>query len=232
MKYFATDIFIKLAQTIRNGHAQMQRRSSQDKEYFFQDWFLDQLKSRYSLEEQGRNSHPDYILGKDEQIEGAELKSLANVKVGKRDASVNPCRTDIDFNSTVPCGIVPYRGKQLRTFYYFALYENFKDDPLRAEAIALCVVDGNFLNNDFNIASTHKNTSASGFGSYQDGFIRTRKMYRFPNPLTVPQLRYKNALVVEDGDTELEDGQLKLTGKLTKKDKDNKIHTFNIYELA
>jgi len=107
MKYFAVDIFIKLADKIHQGRALMQRRSPQDKEYFFQDWFFNLLKPTYELEEQGRNSHPDYILGKDEQLEGAELKSLANVKVGKRDPSVNPCRTDIDFNSTVPCGLVP-----------------------------------------------------------------------------------------------------------------------------
>jgi hypothetical protein len=84
----------------------------------------------------------------------------------------------------------------LRSYYLFVLYEPY--DALHLQGIALVLADGDFLNNDLELAEGHRNISEEGFGSYGDAFIRTRKMYRFPNPLTDPDFRYRTVFVTQD----------------------------------
>lgn len=226
------DIFRWLAQPIQAGRAVMTRREPQDKEFFVQDWIEKTLQSRYKVLRQGRNAHPDYVLQKGSVVEGLEVKSLENVRTGQRDPAVAPCRTDVDFNSCVPCGRVRVRGEVLRCYYAFVLYDRFQNDALKVKGIAFALVDGNFLNRDFDLAIAHVNTSEGGFGSYGDAFVRTRKMYRFPNPLTFPALRYRTVLVTEGVLERPGDIGLKCTEPLTKTDRDGQMHTFQVYELA
>lgn len=56
-------------------------------------------------------------------------------------------------------------------------------------------VDGNYINNDYELHKSHKNTRETGFGSYGDGMIRNRKMYVFPHPLTDPDIRGKTVII-------------------------------------
>lgn len=209
----------------------MTRRSTSDKEYFVQDWIESQLEEKYEIFKQGRNSHPDYILSAGEQAEGLEVKSLENQRRGNRDPSVVPCRTDVDFNSCVPCGLIKFKDKKLRCYYAFVLYESDPDSPLNVDGITIALVDGNFLNRDFDLAVGHRNISKGGFGSYGDAYIRTRKMYRFPNPLTLPPFRYKNVLLTEA--TYSTPGKLgmKLLGHVQKTDKAGRAYSFNVYTL-
>jgi len=41
------------------------------------------------------------------------------------------------------------------------------------------------INADHELADEHLNVAVHGFGSFADGFIRNRKMYVFPHPITI-----------------------------------------------
>lgn len=230
-KTFGPDLFIALSKPIAEGRARMTRRSSSDKEYFVQDWIESQLEGKYQITKQGRNSHPDYILSSGDQAEGLEVKSLENQRGDNRDPSRVPCRSDVDFNSCVPCGLIKLKDKKLRCYYAFVLYESDPISDLHVSGIALALVDGNFLNRDFDLAAGHLNISKGGFGSYGDAFIRTRKMYRFPNPLTIPQFRYKNVFVTESTFPSPGKFGLKPLDPVEKIDKAGRSYRFNVYTL-
>ena len=220
MVTLAPEIFILLARSILTGQALMPRRSDTDKEYFLQDWFEGLLsEAGYDLQIQGRNSTPDYLVIRSGVVEGYELKSLANARPN-RDPARPPCRTDVDFNSSIPCGqfvkkrnhrlprgVTLVDGTILRSYYLFVLYESY--DASQVQGIALVLADGDFLNSDLELAEGHRNVSEGRFGSYGDAFIRTRKMYRFPNPLTEPDFRYRTVFITQDSDLDL-GGKLQL----------------------
>jgi hypothetical protein len=115
----------------------------------------------------------------------------------------------VDFNSSIPCGrfikksfhnlpkeVSIENDSILPCYYLFVLYEPL--DTLQVQGIALVLADGDYLNSDLKLAESHRNVSEAGFGSYGDAFIRTRKMYRFPNPLADPDFRYRTVLITSD----------------------------------
>lgn len=229
---FAVNIFLLLAKPIAAKHAEMRRRSSTDKEYFAQDWIEQQLQGHFHIRRQGRNSHPDYILTSSDVSQGLEVKSLECRQKNTENLNTVPCRTDVDFNSCIPCGLIKFREKRLKCYYAFILYESLAASPLHVSGIAIALVDGNFLNRDFDLAVGHRNVSEEGFGSYGDAFIRTRKMYRFPNPLTHPQFRYKNVLVTEFYLENPSALGLRVLPIVQKTDKAGKVWPFNVYTIA
>jgi len=168
----AVDILLELARACRQG-VRMVPRSASDKEYFAQDWFIDRLKAvRLAFEQQGRNSYPDFWVGKGELIEGFEVKSLAF-------AGGKPARKDIDFNSTIPSG----RKEGRNVFLVFFLYTGSGSDERVVHSVS--VTHGDLLNADHALAAEHLNVAVHKFGSFADGFIRNRKMYVFPHPITI-----------------------------------------------
>jgi hypothetical protein len=238
-------VFILLATEMVEGRAIMQRRSDTDKEYFLQDWFEQTLQAAgYELKIQGRNSTPDFIVAKEGTVEGFELKSLAHQRA-KRDSQFPPCRTDVDFNSSIPCGrfvkkknhrmpsgVNVANGMALRSYYLFMLYEHLEPlAKLQVRGISMVLTDGDFLNNDLELAESHANISQAGFGSYGDAFIRIRKMYRFPNPLTEPDLRYRVLLVTQDDLISAWPNLQHVGSKEKVEVKAGKVRTFHVYEL-
>lgn len=227
---FGPDMFVQLGTPIVNGNARMVRKDANDKEFFFQNWIEQQLQpAGYTVEVQGRNTHPDFRIVKGGKSEGLEAKSLGNKSHGNR--TKTPCRTDVDFNSAIPCGQVHLQGQMIRCYYVFMLYEKVPGDPLKLDGVALALLDGDFLNADLTLAQGHKNTSQGGFGSYGDGFIRTRKMYRFPNPLTHPDLMFKAVLVTQDKLKNPGAVGLKLSNTLQKTEVGGTARTFYVYEI-
>jgi hypothetical protein len=240
------DVFIALATEMTRGRAIMQRRSETDKEYFLQDWFEQTLqRAGYELRIQGRNSTPDFIVAREEIAEGFELKSLAHQRE-ERNPGFPPCRTDVDFNSSIPCGRFVKKknhrlptgtsvtdGTVLRSYYLFVLYEPLEPlAELQVQGISMVLTDGDFLNNDLELAESHVNVSQGGFGSYGDAFIRIRKMYRFPNPLTEPDFRYRVMLVTQDDELGSAWPGLQHIGSKEKVEvKTGKVCTFHTYEL-
>ena len=151
----------------------MTPRSENDKEYFAQDWFADRLNALgLSFVQQGRNSYPDFLVGDQAASEGYELKSLA-FTAGR------PARMDIDFNSTIPSG---YKNGR-HVFLVFFLYTGSGNSPRPVHTLSIAHAD--LINSDHALADEHLNVAIRNFGSYADGFIRNRKMYVFPHPITI-----------------------------------------------
>lgn len=170
----SVEIFLAAEAAVAAGVA-MTPRSANDKEYFPQDWLADRVESlRLPLDPQGRNSYPDFWIGDDGKPprEGYEVKSLA-FSNGK------PARRDYDSNSTIPSG----RNDGHDCFLVFVLYTGSGAAPRPVHS--LCIAHGDLINADHETADAHVNEGIEGFGSYGDGFIRDRKMYRFPHPLTL-----------------------------------------------
>lgn len=184
MQTHALDIFCEMANACRRGK-RMRPRSANDKEYFAQDWFIDRLKAlKVGFVQQGRNSYPDFWVGAEDDREGFEIKSLAFAR-GK------PARKDIDFNSTIPSG----RKQRSSIFLVFFLYTGTGADDRPVHSISMA--HGDLLNADHALADEHLNVAVHKFGSFADGFIRNRKMYVFPHPITVdPDGLGKHRLIV------------------------------------
>ena len=152
----ALDIFESCVQAIRNGKL-IEREGRGDKEFHFQNWFMNRLKSLdLNFDIPGRNTYPDFCLVK--HPEGYELKGLAY-----------PGReSDYDCNSRIPCG--EHNGRQI--FYVFGRYPA-KADGNRYPVLDLVMCHGSFLNADSKYV--HKNDSFRGIGSYGDILVRDRK---------------------------------------------------------
>ena len=151
------------------------KRSKDDKEYFVQDWVEERAaEARCEVEAQGRNKYPDFWLSLDGTTIGNEVKSLAHHPNGR------PARKDLDFNSTAPQSLMQGRD----CFLTFVLYRHDSlDSPLQGTVTTVCLADIAFLNADKNFVPL--NLSVKKFGSYGDGIIRNRRMYRFRHPVTV-----------------------------------------------
>lgn len=168
----AVEIFTEAVQAVRSG-VSMAPRSANDKEYFAQDWFEQRLQSiGLAYEQQGRNSYPDFLVNGAGISEGYELKSLGF-------ANGRPARSDIDFNSTIPSGFKDNR----HIFLVFLLYTGSGHSPRPVHS--LIIAHAELINADYAVADAHVNVSIRNFGSYADGFIRSRKMYVFPHPITI-----------------------------------------------
>jgi len=172
------EVFTHCVTAIRKG-ALIQRVSSTDKEYHFQNWFKDRLDAiGANFEIGGRNSYPDFRMVA--ATDGFELKGLA---YPGRDAS-------FDSNSQVPTGI--HNGRTI--YYVFGRYPK-KPDGDAYPVIDLVICHGDFLNADHEYI--HENKSVKGFGSYGDIMIRDRKMYVVPTPFRlVDGVAHKQTLIL------------------------------------
>lgn len=156
-------IFNRCVEAINQG-VLIQRVSSTDKEFHFQNWFQKRLEETgLNFEVGGRNSYPDFRIVK--ATEGYELKGLA---YPGRDAS-------FDSNSQVPTGF--HNGRNI--YYVFGRYPK-NPDGNKYPVLDLVICHGDFLNADHEYV--HENKSVKGFGSYGDILIRDRKMYVVPTP--------------------------------------------------
>lgn len=157
------DIFVQCVISIQANRL-IKRANRQDKEFHFQNWFLDRLNElRLNHEAGGRNSYPDFRLV--HLQEGFEIKGLA---YPGREANY-------DCNSQVPSG--EHNGRAI--YYVFGRYPS-EPDGNKYPVLDLVVCHGDFLNADHTYI--HKNRSVKGFGTYGDIMIRDRKMYVAPTP--------------------------------------------------
>lgn len=165
----AFEVFAACANAIIQGIL-INQVSRTDKEFHFQNWFEDRLRSAGVLfDRSGRNSYPDFTLV--EFTEGYEAKGLA--WPGRE--------STYDCNSQVPTGY--HNGRDI--FYVFGRYPRAEDADKEYPVIDLVVCHGDFLNADHEYR--HKNGHVKGFGSYGDIMIRDRKMYVAPTPFAVAQ---------------------------------------------
>jgi hypothetical protein len=159
-------VFERCVQAIRKG-VLIRRVSTGDKEFHFQNWFIDRLQETgKNFEAGGRNSYPDFRMV--ETTEGFELKALA---YPGREAN-------FDSNSQVPTGF--HNGRAI--YYVFGRYPR-EADGSSYPILDLVLCHGDFLNADHDYV--HQNKNVKGFGSYGDVMIRDRKMYVVPTPFQI-----------------------------------------------
>ncbi len=210
----AADIFVQMVLAVRAGKA-MIPRSANDKEYFAQDWFAERLDDGgFHHQLQGRNSYPDFWVTGDAGTEGFEIKSLG--------FDGRPARKDIDFNSTIPSG-----GKAgTDVFLVFFLYTGNGANPRPVHSIS--IAHGDLINADRDLADEHLNVAVKDFGSYGDGFIRNRKMYVFPHPITIDPSSLGRCRLIVPEDWALDDPRLIKVGTLTRAFTPESVESYTI----
>lgn len=129
----------------------------------------------------GKLTTPDLVLRHkpSNSLVGLEIKKLIQQPDGKDSRGLT-----IDYNSCLPCGKALIKvGRdtvEVRCFYLFALLSNDS-----ASMVTSILMDGDFLNYDFDLHKEAKyaNQSEYGHGPYAEGSVRHRRMYTYPNPL-------------------------------------------------
>ena len=129
----------------------------------------------------GKLTTPDLIIRNryTGSIVGFEIKKLIQRQDGKDSRGLT-----MDYNSCLPCGrtLIKCGGDTLviPCYYIYALL-----NPQSTEIITLVIVNGDFINYDFNLhkEAKYSNFTEYGHGPYQEGSVRHRKMYTYPNPL-------------------------------------------------
>jgi len=150
----------------------------------FDSWVGDEIKKcmpEIEVYHAGKLTTPDIILRdpKNNTIVGLEVKKLIQKENGS-----DPRGLTIDYNSCLPCGKalikVGNNTVEIPCFYLFALLST--DSSSMVTAI---LMDGDFLNYDFDLHKDAKyaNQSEYGHGPYGEGSVRHRRMYTYPNPL-------------------------------------------------
>lgn len=144
------------------------------------------------------------------QIAGIEVKKLARTRGAVARAS------GVDFNTTPPCGRIRIYDANdspmdVRGFYLFVCIEPAEGVLGSVVLSCLALVDGNFLNEDFEyyLSITGQREKRIGLGTFSDGADRQRPMLIFPNPLRRAEFDHSATLVHSDPD--LSSSQTSLT---------------------
>lgn len=134
------------------------------------------------------------------EISGIEVKKLERTRQGAVARA-----TGVDFNTTPPCGrIRVYDARSspvdIRCFYLFVCLETPDDADGQVVLSSLALVDGNLLNEDFDLylSVTGQRAKRIGLGTFADGADRNRPMLIFSNPLGIPELDRAATLVHPD----------------------------------
>jgi hypothetical protein len=214
MDKIVIDIFSECAHAVE-ASIHISRVSSSDKEFSFQNWFKDRLKSvKLNFDEPSRNAYPDFRLV--DYPLGFEVKGLG---FPGREANY-------DCNSQVPSG--SHNGRQI--YYVFGRYpSDTRERTYPVYDLVMC--HGDFLNADNDYV--HKNGNLKGFGSYGDIMIRDRKMYVAPTPFALTTGTERQiTLITLKGFTNK--GELTLAGEMTRVETERLIrgYSFDMKKLT
>jgi hypothetical protein len=162
------------------------------------------------------------------KIIAIEVKKLERSKNGRVARS-----TGLDYNSTPPCGIVRIYDKQgtpldVRALYLFVCLERLGKNKFILTALCLC--DGNLLNENFELYLNiiNRRQKGIGLGSYGDGANRNRPMLIFSNPLGASQFDRKSTLITMEN--MLPDNRIGLVYNLHRKDITGILKSFFVYQ--
>jgi hypothetical protein len=150
----------------------------------------------------GSLTTPDLIIRdkKSGIIIGLEIKKLIQKSNGSDSRGLT-----IDYNSCLPCGSTMIKiGSEtliIPCFYLFALL-----DSSSTNIVSLIIIDGDFLNYDFDLhkESKYSNYTEYSHGPYGEGSVRHRKMYTYPNPLNskIKEFHLRQILIAKKADFE------------------------------
>ncbi len=150
----------------------------------FDSWIGDEIRKcmpDVEVYHAGKLTTLDIVLRdpKSNTIVGLEVKKLI-----QRSSGSDPRGLTIDYNSCLPCGKalikVGDNAVEIPCFYLFALLS-----PDNSSMVTTILMDGDFLNYDFDLHKDAKyaNQSEYNHGPYGEGSVRHRRMYTYPNPL-------------------------------------------------
>lgn len=156
---------------------------------------------------------PADLAGDASRIIALEVKKLERTPRGKVARG-----SGLDYNTTPPCGRVRVYDASsavvdVRGFYLFVCLEGASG---RFVVTGLALVDGNALNDDFDLylGITGERTKRIGLGTYRDGVDRARPMLIFANPLGVPAFDRSPVMVHPDADLSGKTPALRLVHRL------------------
>lgn len=151
----------------------------------FDCWIEEEIKrtlpDSFEVFHSGQLTTPDLVI-RDKNtglVIGLEIKKLIQNNKGK-----DPRGMTLDYNSCLPCGkaMVKVGGDTIIVpcYYLFALLS-----PMSDSIITLIILDGDFINYDFELhkEAKYSNYTEYSHGPYGEGSVRHRKMYTYPNPL-------------------------------------------------
>ena len=165
---------------------------------------------------------PDMVLHTANVSRRDDLSQIVGIEVKKIERTVRggvARSSGLDFNTTPPCGrILVYdvaaEPIEIRGFYLFICLEpaprgRSGENDMIVSALAL--VDGNVLNEDFDLylSVIGERTKRIDLGTFGDGADRTRPMLIFGNPLGIAELDHSATLI--HSNHELADSSLGLT---------------------
>lgn len=189
----------------------------------FDNWIELEIKKAlpktFEIFHSGSLTTPDLIIRdkKSGTIVGLEIKKLIQKSNGSDSRGMT-----IDYNSCLPCGstLIKIGAESLviPCYYLFALL-----DASSKNIVTLIIVDGDFLNYDFEL---HKESKYSNFteynhGPYGEGSVRHRKMYTYPNPLNskITEFHLRQILVAKKTDLEKIKEDNSVTEEIVRADK-------------
>lgn len=148
---------------------------------------------------------------------GFEIKKLIQKPNGSDSRGLT-----IDYNSSLPCGSTLVKiGDEtiiIPCFYLFALLDNESKN-----IVTLILLDGDFLNYDFDLHKEAKYSNYSEYkhGPYGEGSVRHRKMYTYPNPLNykIAAFHLRQILIAKKSDFEKSSIQSNITEQIIREDK-------------
>jgi len=189
----------------------------------FDCWMQGQVKSAlpssFEVIHSGPLTTPDLVIRdkKTRLIVGLEVKKLI-----QRGNGTDSRGMTIDYNSCLPCGSTLVKvGNDtivVPCFYMFALLS-----PDSKQIVSMILMDGDFLNYDFNLhkESKYSNYTEYNHGPYGEGSVRHRKMYTYPNPLNahIKEFFLRHIVVAKKSDFEAIDSSMcKFTEKIIRED--------------
>lgn len=199
----------------------------------FDQWFCELITSKipeYEVFHSGALTTPDVI------IRDRISREIIGIEVKKVDADINGKDSrglTLDYNSCIPCGqmkiIIGGKESKIKTFYFFGLISNDQ-----SHLVSSVLMDGDFLNYDFDfhIQGKYANTSQYGHGPYGEGSVRGRAMYNYPNPLNVKikAFHQKHSLIIKDEQIyQMDNSNLFESAKIERKDIKGEVISYTQY---
>jgi hypothetical protein len=177
------------------------------------------LPKNFEVYHSGSLTTPDIIIRDktDGTTVGLEIKKLIQKPNGSDSRGLT-----IDYNSSLPCGSTMIKvGIEtiiIPCFYLFALLDTASEN-----IVTLILLDGDFLNYDFDLhkESKYSNYTEYNHGPYGEGSIRHRKMYTYPNPLNskISKLHMRQIIVAKKSDFEKINDTKNITEQVIRTDK-------------
>ena len=179
------------------------------------------LADNFEIFHSGSLTTPDLVIRDKNNgtIVGIEIKKLIQKPNGSDSRGLT-----IDYNSCLPCGSALIKVGQetivVPCFYLFALLDNSSKN-----IVTLIILDGDFLNYDFEM---HKESKYANFteyqhGPYEEGSVRHRKMYTYPNPLNskIDSFHLRHIIIAKKIAFEMLNEDKNITEQIIRKDRFN-----------